>query len=76
MFEGDAEGQTFSLSEFLLFLIQVNGVSVYVVTMARRSGRLGVILRKIEEEKERLKSMRFDLHLGLGMETEAQANLL
>lgn len=76
MFEGEAEGQTFPLSEFLLFLIQVNDVSVYVVTMARRSGRLGVILRKIEEEKQRLKSMRFDLHLGLGMQTEAQVTLL
>lgn len=76
MFEGEAEGQTFPLSEFLLFLIQVNDVSVYVVMMVRRSGRLGVVLRKIEEEKQRLKSTRFDLHLGLEMETEAQATLL
>lgn len=76
MFEGETEGQTFPLSEFLLFLIQVNDVSVYVIMMVRSSGRLGVVLRKMEEEKQRLKSMRFDLHLGLEMEIKAQATLL
>lgn len=75
MFEGEAERQTFPLSELPLFLIQVNDVSVYVVMMTRRLGRLGVVLRKIEEEKQRLRNMRFDLHLELEMETEAQATV-
>lgn len=52
MFEGETEGQTFPLSEFLLFLIQVNDVSVYVIMMVRSSGRLGVVLRKMEEETQ------------------------
>lgn len=34
-------------------------------------GRLGVVFRKMGPERQRRKSMRLDLHLGVEMETEA-----
>lgn len=44
--------------------------------VVRRRGRLGVVFRNVEAERQRLKNMRFDLHFGVEMETEAQATML
>lgn len=46
-----------------------------MVMMMRRWGRLGVVFKKMGLERQRPKSMRLDLHLGVEMETEAQATL-
>lgn len=49
---------------------------MHVVAMVRRWGRLGVAFRKMGPERKSPKSMRFDLLLGVEMETEAQGTLL